>query len=121
MGDVSSGRQHPTAFAFGAEPCCPHEPGYPFARAADSLLTEFDMQTGTAISALMVLKSLSKLLGQLSIFSLSLADRALAPRIKATFRDVEHSAHDDDGKLLLVFFDKPIDHLLSREKMLTAF
>src|SRR5437870_785941 len=69
----------------------------------------------------MLVKCLSKLVYQVSIFSVMRADRTLAPGIKPAFRDSEHVTHHRNSKLLLVSFNKPIFHLDSREKMLTAF
>src|SRR6266571_6343224 len=66
-------------------------------------------------------KDLPNLLSEASIFSFAPAGRALAPGVKATFRDSQHLAHGRNGKFLLVLFDKLIFHLDSREKMLTTF
>jgi hypothetical protein len=69
------------------------------------------MQARAAVSALMSAQFLSKLFYELGIFSLALTGRTLAPSVKATFRDIEHSAHDHNGKFLLVLFNKLIVHL----------
>ena len=66
-------------------------------------------------------KDLPHVRAELSIFSFALADRALSPCIKSTLRNLKHVTHDDNGKLLLVLFDKLLFHLDSREKMLTTF
>lgn len=66
-------------------------------------------------------KVMPDLLSQLSIFSVTSAGRTLAPGVESAFGNAKHLAHHHDGKLVLVLFDKMIDHLLSREKMLTAF
>ena len=115
MRSVSAGGHHPTPFAFGTSCCFPHQPRHAFARAATPLLFSLAVQTRTAVSAVMSAKSLSNRFGQLSIFSLALADRTFAPGRQATLRDIEHSAPDHNGKFLLVFFDKLIHHLISQE------
>src|SRR6266516_4473510 len=120
MGSISPRGDYPTWFAFGAQSCFTHQAGHPFTRAADPLVAQFGVQARTSISAVMSTKPLPDLFGEQSIFSLALAGRALAPRVIATFRDRKHSAHDHNGKFLLVLFNKLILHLDSREKMLTT-
>jgi len=85
------------------------------------LLAQLGMQAWTAVSATMSVKLLSNLFCELGIFSFALTGGALAPGVKATFRDIKHSAHDDNGEFLLVLFDKLLVHLDSREKMPTTF
>jgi hypothetical protein len=79
------------------------------------------MDAWTAISASVSGKDLPNLLRKVSLFSGALTGRALAPGVKAAFRDSEHVAHPRDGKFVLVLFNKLTFHLESREKMLTAF
>src|SRR5215471_10225640 len=79
------------------------------------------MNTRTAISLSMSVKYLSNLFSEQSIFSLASTGGTLAPGIKSAFGDTKHLAHDHDGKLMLVLFNKLIFHLDSREKMLTTF
>src|SRR5690349_3234964 len=114
MAGVSAGSQYPTPFAPGTQLRLSHQPSYPFARTPHPLFVQFDMQARTPISALMGVKFLSNGFCQLGIFSFALTGGTLAPGVQATFRDAEHSAHDNNGKILLVFFNKLIDHLLSR-------
>src|SRR5512133_4321334 len=121
MGSISPRGNYPTSFASGAEIRLMHQAGHPFTRAADPSVAQFGVQARTSISAMMSTKPLPDLFGEQSIFSLALAGRALAPRIIATFRDRKHSAHDHNGKFLLVLFNKLILHLDSREKMLRTF
>jgi hypothetical protein len=121
MSCVSVGGQHPTPFAPGTQFCLTHQSSYPFAGDASPPVFEVTMDAWTPISALVGNKDLPNLLREESIFSLALAGRTLAPGIKAAFRDSKHVAHPHNGKFVLVLFDKPIFHLDSREKMLTAF
>ncbi len=112
--------QHTPTVAFCTQPCLTHQPGNALACDASSSITHLGMQAWAAVSALMNAKSLLKLFGELGIFSLASTDRTLAPGIQAAFRDSEHSAHDDNGKFLLVLFNTLIFHLDSREKMARA-
>jgi len=64
---------------------------------------------------------LSNVFSQLSIFSFVLADRTFAPGVKATFGNSKDLAHNHNGKFMFVSFNALRLHLLSREKMLTAF
>ncbi len=121
MRSVPPRGNHPTPFAPSAQSCLAHQPGHPFAREAPSLVAQLDLNTWTPVSLLMVLKDLSNMGGELSIFSPALTGRALAPGVKAAFRDFQDLTHDDDGKFLLVLFNKLVLHLDSREKMLTTF
>jgi hypothetical protein len=113
--------KHTPPFAFGIQPCLTHQSGYPFAGDASSLIVQLGMQAWAAVSAMMSLKLLSNLLCELGIFSFALTGGTLSPGVKATFRDIKHSAHDDNGEFLLVLFDKLLFHLDSREKMPTTF
>ncbi len=61
MRNVSSRGEHPAPFAFGAQSRFPHQPGYPFAGAAPALIAQFDVQTRTAIPALVGTKPLPNL------------------------------------------------------------
>jgi hypothetical protein len=121
VGRVSCGGLHPMPFLLGRKSRLTHEPGHPFASDASPLILQLPLDARTPVSASVRDKDLSDLLRKLSIFSLTLAGRTLAPGIQATFRDSEHVAHDDDGKFVLVLFNKLIPHLESREKMLTTF
>src|SRR5215469_5049942 len=121
MRGISVRGEHPPPFAFRTQPRLTHQPGNPLASDASSPITQLCMQARATVSALMSAKFLSKLFYELGIFSLVLTGRTLAPSVKATFRDSEHSAHDNNGKFLLVLFNKLIFHLDSREKMPTAF
>ena len=121
MSGVLACGQHTTAFALGIPLCLTHQSGHPFAGDASSLIAQFSMQAWAAVSATMSVEFLSNLFCELGIFSLALTGRTLAPCVKATFRDIKYSAHDDNGKFLLVLFDKLVFHLDSREKMPTAF
>ncbi len=122
MREISTCGQHSPSFAFGTQPCwrvISLATRLPAMRA--SPITQFRMQARAAVSALMSAKFLSNFFCELGIFSLALTDRTLAPGVKATFRDTEHAAHDDNGKFLLMLVNKLIVHLDSREKMPTAF
>ena len=121
MRRVSAGGQRAALFAPGADFRLTHQPGYPFAGGSTPLIFQFSIDTRASISALVCEKHLPDCLRQLSIFSGALAGRALAPGIKATFRDSKDIAHDHDGKCVLVLFNKLLFHLESREKMLTTF
>lgn len=121
MCHISPGGQHPTSFAPGAHVRLTHKSSHPLARDASPLILQLSIDTRTPISASMRDKDLPNLLRKLSIFSLALAGRTLAPGIKATFRDSKHLAHGHDGKFLLVLFNTLLSHLDSREKMLTTF
>src|SRR5258708_13241775 len=121
MGGVSFGGEHPTMFAGGCSFCRKHQASQSFARDASPLIAQFPVDARTPISALVLFKHLPNLLGEESIFSFALTGRALAPGIKATFRDSENLAHDHNSKFVLVLFDKLIFHLDSREKMLRTF
>src|SRR6266446_8618162 len=121
MGSVSFGGQHPTSFAPGAQVCLTHQPRHPFAREASPVVLQLCMDARTPISASVCDKDLPDLASQLSIFSAASADRTLAPGVESAFGNAKHLAHDHNGKLLLVLFDKLIFHLLSREKTLTTF
>src|SRR5712691_30072 len=121
MGGVSPGGHDSPALSSRTEIGLAHQPGHPFARDASPLLTQLDVETRTAISALMSTKPLSKLFCELGIFSRVLADRALQPGVIATLVYSEHTAHDHNRKFLLILFNELISHLDSREKMPTAF
>jgi hypothetical protein len=121
MSCVPACGKHTTPFAFGAQPCLTHQSGHPFAGDASSLIAQLGMQAWATVSATMRVKLLSNLFWELGIFSFALTGGTLSPGIKATFRDTKHSAHDDNGKFLLVLFDKLLFHLDSREKMPTTF
>ncbi|SRR5579875_410372 len=97
--------QHTPPVAFRTQPCFTHQPGHPFARDASSLIVQFGMQARAAVSAMMRVNLLSNLLRELGIFSFALTGGTLAPGIQATFRDLKHSAHDDNGEFLLVLVD----------------
>ena len=71
------------------------------AREASALLVQLSVDARTPISALMLVKHLPNFLGEESSFSLALTGRALAPGIKATFRDSKDVAHDYDSKFVL--------------------
>ena len=85
------------------------------------LLAQLGMQAWAALSATMSVKLLSNLFYELGIFSFALTGGTLSPGVKATFRDIKHSAHNDNGEFLLVLFDTLLVHLDSREKMPTTF
>jgi len=118
---ISAGADYPPTFASSGERRLTHQPRDPFARDASSPILQFYLNTRTPISTSVPVVNLPDLLRQLSIFSVAPTDRTLAPGIKATFRDFQDMAHDDDRKFVLVLFDKLIFHLESREKMLTTF
>lgn len=121
MRSVSAGGRHPALFASGAHIRFTHQPGHVLARRASPLIFQLTMDARTAISALMARKYLSNLFGKPSIFSLALTGRALAPGVKATFRDSKYVTHEHDGKFALVVVNKLLVHLESREKLLTTF
>src|SRR5579883_1103868 len=121
MSWVLAGGQYTPPVAFRTQPCFTHQPGPPFARDASSLIVQFGMQARAAVSAMMRVNLLSHLLRALGIFSFALTGGTLSPGKEATFRDLKHSAPDDNGEFLLVLVDKRIFHLDSREKMLTTF
>src|SRR6266567_3339520 len=121
MGLVSFRGLYPTTFAPGREFHLLHQSRYPFTREASSLVTQFPMDTWTSIPALMIVKHLSNLLRDLSIFSLALTGGTLTPSIKTAFRDFEHLAHHRYREFMLLLLYELISHLLSREKMLIAF
>ena len=107
-------------------PRCSHalfwqEASHSFAGEASALSMQFSVDARTPISALVLVKHLPNFLGEESIFSFALTGRALAPGIKATFRDSKYIAHDHEREFMLVLFDKLILHLDSREKMLRTF
>src|SRR5579859_5122980 len=116
MGGITFGGQDPTAFASSAYVRFTHEPSHPLASDLSSPILEFAIDAWRTIPALVPLKHLLNVLGQLSIFSAALAGRALAPGVKATFGNVKDSTHDDNGEILLVLFNKLILHLDPREK-----
>src|SRR5579875_2501232 len=115
MSWVPAGGQHTPPVAFRVRCDLPHQSGHPFARDASSLLVQFGMQARAAVSAMIRVKLLSNLLRELGIFSFALTGGTLSPGREATFRDLKHSAHDDNGEFLLVLIDKLIFHLDSRE------
>ncbi len=113
--------EHSPPLAFRTQPCLMHQPSNPLASDTTLPITQLCMQAWAAVSALMSAKFLSNLFYELGIFSLVLTSRTLAPSVKATFRDIEHSVPDDKGEFLLVLLNKLTFHLDSREKMTTAF
>ncbi len=121
MRRISPGREHATVFALGIQLSLTHQPGDSFARDLAPLIFDLPTNPWRSIPALVLIKHLANGLRELSIFSMTLAGGALAPSVKAAFGNLKDSTHDDDGKLLLVLFDKLISHLDSREKMLIAF
>jgi len=122
MDRISFGGQHPTPFAQGCQGCLTHQPGYPFAGGSAPLIFQFAMDTRASISALVREKKPVGLLASTEHSSrVCWLGRALAPGIKATFRDSKNIAHDHNGTFVLVLFNKLIVHLESREKMLTPF
>jgi hypothetical protein len=121
MSCVPAWGKHTPPFAFGTPPCLTHESGHPFAGDASSLIAQLGMQAWAAVSATMSVKLLSNLCCELGIFSFALTGRTLSPGVKATFRDTEHSVHDDNREFLLVLCDKLLFHVDSREKMPTTF
>ena len=86
-----------------------------------TLLHQLGMQARAPISALMRGKDLPNLGAELSIFSFTPTNGALAPCVIPTLRDVQNPAHDNNGKRLFVMINKLIFHRCSREKMLTTF
>jgi hypothetical protein len=121
MSCVPACGKHTSAFVFGTQPCLTHQSGHPFAGDASSLIAQLGMQAWAALSATMSVKLLSNLFYELGIFSFALTGGTLSPGVKATFRDTQHSAHDDNREFLLVLFDTLLVHLDSREKMPTTF
>src|SRR5438034_8454819 len=109
MSSIPARGKHTTPFAFGVQPRLTHQSGYPFAGDA-SPIVQLGMQTWAAISTTMSVNLLSNLFCELGIFSFALTGGTLAPCVQATFRDTKHSAHDDNGKFLLVLFDKLLFH-----------
>jgi hypothetical protein len=121
MGCISCGGDHPPSFSLGRDPRLAHQSGHPFARTPHPLITPIDVKAWTPISARVRGKHLSNRFRKLSIFSLALTGGTLAPGVEAAFRDVKNLAHPHNGKFLLVWFNKLLLHLDSREKMLTPF
>lgn len=121
MGGVSSGGLSPTPFAPGTHLSLTHEPCYSFTCDMPPSIFQLAMDAWTPIPASVCDKDLLNLLHQLSIFLVVPAGRTPAPGIKSAFGHAKNLAHDHHGKFVLVLFNKLIFHLLSREKMLTAF
>jgi len=123
MSCVPACGKHTSAFVFGTQP----NPASRISLATRlremlrRLLAQLGMQAWAALSATMRVKLLSNLFYELGNFSFALTGRTLSPGVKATFRDTQHSAHDDNREFLLVLFDKLLFHLESREKMPTTF
>ncbi|GHO71609.1 hypothetical protein KSC_105010 [Ktedonobacter sp. SOSP1-52] len=115
MSGVPACGKHTTPFAFGTQSCLMHQSGHPFTGDAASLITQLGMQAWAAVSTTMSVKFLSNLFCELGIFPFALTGGTLSPSVKATFRDTKHSAHDDNGKFLLVLLEKLIFHLDSYE------
>jgi hypothetical protein len=115
MRRLSPGSLHPTPFAPGCEASLTHQPSYPFARDVSSLVAQLNLNTRTAVSLLMILKDLSNVGGELSIFSSASTGRTLTPGVESAFGNAKHLAHHHNGKLVLVLFNKLILHFCSRD------
>jgi hypothetical protein len=121
MGSVPPGGLDPTPFAPGSQLRLTHQPRYAFASDVSPLIFQLALDAWAPISASVCDKDLPDLLHELSIFLVVPAGRTLAPGIQSTFGKIKNLAHDHHGKCGLVLFNKPVFHLLSREKMLTTF
>src|SRR5579883_2445205 len=121
MSGIAFGGLDPTRFSPGTHLRLTHQSRPPLASDASPLVFQLAMDAWAPVSASVRDNDLPDLLNQLSIFSAASAGRTLAPGGESAFGNAKHLAPHHNGKLVLVLFNKLIDHLLSREKMLTTF
>lgn len=106
---------------FGLNAMFVHESCDSMASTGVSLLIERLMHAWASIGLVAFLMYLLDAFQQLLVFHLSLADRALLPRVVATTGHFEHLTHEGDAELLPMLVDELVSHRIVCEKMVTAF